>query len=149
MTIWWLHHDHHNHHYRSLNPFPFWQSHPNDILCYHIELQIHPPKPNLASASPLPPLATPINSSKAPGLCAPPITFINAAAFSIVCRQEGSVQFFIQLCQDPMVSFALLRWKAPPTSLQSLRNIMTSLMSLASLMLQHYPLIGYSISRLS
>ena len=60
-----------------------------------------PLKPDLASASPLPPVATPNDSPKAPGLCAPPITFINAAAFSMVCRQEGSVQFSIQLCQEP------------------------------------------------
>ena len=46
-------------------------------------------------------MATLNNSPKAPGLHAPPITFINAAAFSTVCRQEASVQFSIQLCQEP------------------------------------------------
>ena len=46
-------------------------------------------------------MATPNDSPKAPGLRAPPITFINAAAFSAVCRQEGSVQFSIQLRQEP------------------------------------------------
>ena len=60
-----------------------------------------PPKPDLALASPLPPVATLNNSPKAPSLCAPPITFINAATFSTVCRQEGSVQFSIQLHQEP------------------------------------------------
>ena len=60
-----------------------------------------PPKPDLASASPLPPVATPNDSPKAPGLHAPPIIFINPAAFSTVCRQEGSVQFSIQLRQEP------------------------------------------------
>ena len=60
-----------------------------------------PPKPDLALASPLPPVATPNNSPKAPGLRAPLITFINPATFSTVCRQEGSVQFSIQLRQEP------------------------------------------------
>ena len=60
-----------------------------------------PPKPDLASASPPPPVATLNDSPKAPGLRAPPITFINAAAFSTVCRQEGSIQFSIQLRQEP------------------------------------------------
>ena len=60
-----------------------------------------PPKPDLPSASPPPPVATPNDLPKAPGLRAPPITFINAAAFSTVCRQEGSVQFSIQLRQEP------------------------------------------------
>ena len=46
-------------------------------------------------------MATPNDSPKAPGLRAPPITFINAATFSAVCRQEGSVQFSIQLRQEP------------------------------------------------
>ena len=60
-----------------------------------------PLKPDLASASPLPPVATLNDSPKAPGLHAPPITFINTATFSAVCRQEGSVQFSIQLRQEP------------------------------------------------
>src|SRR5438128_3606794 len=60
-----------------------------------------PPKPDLASASPPPPVANPNDSPKAPGLQAPPITFINTAAFSTACRQEGSVQFSIQLRQEP------------------------------------------------
>ena len=59
-----------------------------------------PPKPDLALASSPPPVATPNNSPKAPGLRAPPITFINAVKFSTVCRQEGSVQFSIQLHQE-------------------------------------------------
>ena len=60
-----------------------------------------PLKPDLASASPPPPVATLNDLPKAPSLCAPPITFINAAAFSAVCRQEGSIQFSIQLRQEP------------------------------------------------
>ena len=60
-----------------------------------------PPKPDLASASPPPPVATLNDSPKAPGLRAPPMTFINTAAFSVVCRQEGSIQFSIQLHQEP------------------------------------------------
>ena len=60
-----------------------------------------PPKSDLASASPPPPVTTPNNSPKAPGLRAPPMTFINTAVFSTVCRQEGSVQFSIQLHQEP------------------------------------------------
>ena len=46
-------------------------------------------------------MATSNDSPKAPGLRAPPITFINAAAFSAVCRQEGFIQFSIQLHQEP------------------------------------------------
>ena len=65
------------------------------------ELTPEPPKPDLASASPPPLVATLNDSPKAPSLRAPPITFINAAAFSTVCRQEGSVQFSIQLHQEP------------------------------------------------
>ena len=47
------------------------------------------------------PCGNPEHLAKSPGLCAPLITFINAAAFSTVCRQEGSVQFSIQLRQEP------------------------------------------------
>ena len=37
------------------------------------------------------------DSPKAPGLRAPPITLINAAAYDHACKLEGSIQFSIQL----------------------------------------------------
>ena len=40
------------------------------------------------------------DSPKAPGLRAPPITLINAAAYDHACKLEGSIQFSIQLQPD-------------------------------------------------
>ena len=43
---------------------------------------------------------SPTNSPKAPGLRAPPIALINAAAYVRACKLEGSIQFSIQLRPD-------------------------------------------------
>ena len=40
---------------------------------------------------------SPTDSPKAPGLWAPPIALINAAAYICACKLEGSTQFSIQL----------------------------------------------------
>ena len=40
---------------------------------------------------------SPTNSPKAPGLRAPPIALINAAAYVRACKLKGSIQFSIQL----------------------------------------------------
>ena len=40
---------------------------------------------------------SPTDSPKAPGLWAPPIALINAAAYVHACKLEGSIQFSIQL----------------------------------------------------
>ena len=40
---------------------------------------------------------SPTDSPKAPGLQAPPIALINAAAYICTCKLEGSIQFSIQL----------------------------------------------------
>ena len=51
---------------------------------------------NLSSVS----SPSPTNSPKAPGLWAPPISLINAAAYVRTCKLEGSIQFSIQLRPD-------------------------------------------------
>jgi len=43
---------------------------------------------------------SPTDSPQAPGLQAPPIALINAAAFLEACQLDGSQQFFIQLKPD-------------------------------------------------
>ena len=47
------------------------------------------------------------NSPKAPGLWAPPIALINAAAYVHACKLEGSIQFYIQLRPDSALQAAL------------------------------------------
>ena len=53
------------------------------------------------SLAPMPPLAPLNNMPDAPGLRAPPIAFINAAAYARTCKLEGSTQFSLQLRQEP------------------------------------------------
>ena len=47
------------------------------------------------------------DSPKAPGLRAPPIALINAAAYVCTCKLEGSIQFSIQLRPDGALQAAL------------------------------------------
>ena len=61
------------------------------------------PAPPSSSLQPpdLPPLATPTPSDTPPSFSqckALPITIINAPAFALACRLEGSVQFSLQIC---------------------------------------------------
>ena len=49
----------------------------------------------------MPPQAPLNNTPDAPGLRAPPIAFINAAAYARTCKLEGSAQFSLQLRQEP------------------------------------------------
>ena len=43
---------------------------------------------------------SPTDLPKAPGLWAPPIALINAAAYICACKLEGSIQFSIQLLSN-------------------------------------------------
>ena len=54
-----------------------------------------------SSLAPMPPQAPPNDTPNAPGLRAPPIAFINAAAYVHMCKLEGSAQFSLQLHQEP------------------------------------------------
>ena len=54
-----------------------------------------------SSLVPTPPQAPLNDTPDAPGLRAPPIAFINAAAYARVCKLEGSTQFLLQLRQEP------------------------------------------------
>ena len=49
---------------------------------------------------------SPTDSPKAPGLRAPPIALINAAAYVCACKLEGSIQFSIQLQPDGVLRAA-------------------------------------------
>ena len=50
---------------------------------------------------PMPPQAPLNDTPDAPGLRAPSIAFINAAAYACACKLEGSAQFSLQLHQEP------------------------------------------------
>ena len=54
-----------------------------------------------SSLAPSPPQAPLNDTPDAPGLRAPPIAFINAAAYARACKLEGSAQFSLQLHQEP------------------------------------------------
>ena len=54
-----------------------------------------------SSLTPTPPQAPLNDTPDAPGLCAPPITFINTTAYARVCKLEGSTQSSLQLHQEP------------------------------------------------
>ena len=56
---------------------------------------------NALSLTPTPPQAPLNDTPDTPGLCAPPIAFINAAMYARMCKLEGSAQFSLQLCQEP------------------------------------------------
>ena len=54
-----------------------------------------------SSLAPSPPQAPLNDTPDTPGLRAPPIAFINTAAYARTCKLEGSAQFLLQLRQEP------------------------------------------------
>ena len=86
---------------------------------------------------------SPTDSPQAPGLWAPPITLINAAAFLKACQLDGSQQFSIQLKPDG----SFCRSTLLPTSPLSLRLTTTLPMSLARRKHRYSCLIGNTTLR--
>ena len=74
------------------------------LLLHQMPTPSSPPDSSQLDTSPLtptPPQAPLNDMPDAPGLRAPPIAFINAAAYARACKLEGSTQFSLQLRQEP------------------------------------------------